>query len=373
MADRPWIIAGKVIATKIRNATQRLSCKLGELVPEAWRDCPNCKYHIDNSDVTLQWPEFPDGVKFDPSDMELLEHLERKINLENSGPQNLIDYFIPTLEEVEGICYTHPENLPGIKMDGSSSHFFHRISNAYGSGQRKRRKISPNNHADSKENIRWHKTGRSKEIYHNGVKKGWKKILVLYKGYKKRGDKIEQANWVMHQYNLGVEEEEKDGELVLSKVFCQLVSKPIDTPEMDSINEASGAFTVKSDPRTPGTNPPWPRRPMNSPCETEQNGSISHDQDEGESGTSTLRPKVEPENPRSCAATSTVRDLDNEPLLQCNDFVENPSAPPEETLSCLPSTDAFDIDPFSDLDGFILADLQFGSQDSFSWADADHT
>ncbi|CAL9095253.1 unnamed protein product, partial [Musa acuminata var. zebrina] len=46
------------------------------------------------------------------------------------------------LEEDEGICYTHPENLPGVKKDGSSIHFFHRISNAYGTGRRKRRKIN---------------------------------------------------------------------------------------------------------------------------------------------------------------------------------------------------------------------------------------
>ncbi|KAL5216874.1 hypothetical protein ABZP36_008275 [Zizania latifolia] len=141
----------------------------------------------------------------------------------------------------------------GIKMDGSSSHFFRRISNAYGSGQRKRRKISHDNHTVSNDNIRWHKTGRSREICRNGVKKGWKKILVLHS--RKGGVKIKQAHWVMHQYNLGVEEEEKHGELVLSKVFCQLVSKQTDTPEVDSANGASDAFTV-----------------------TEQNVAISHDQ-----------------------------------------------------------------------------------------------
>ncbi|KAF0913055.1 hypothetical protein E2562_020215 [Oryza meyeriana var. granulata] len=370
---RPWIIiGGEVIATKIRNATQMLSCKLGELVPQAWRECPNCKCHIDNSDVTLQWPEFPDGVKFDPSDLELLGHLERKINLGNPGPQSLIDYFIPTLDEVEGICYTHPENLPGIKMDGSSSHFFHRISNAYGCGQRKRRKISHNdNTSTSDENIRWHKTGKSKEIYHNGVKKGWKKILVLYKGSKK--DKIQQANWVMHQYNLGVEEDEKDGELVVSKVFCQLSSKQTGTPEMDSVNEASDALTIRSDPKTPRTNTPQPRRPMNSPCDTEQNATVSHDQEEGECGTSTLRPKVEPENRPDCAGTTSTGE-GFEALLRCCDLPGDPvSALLEETLP-FPGADAFEAPFPDDRDLFSLADFyQFGSQDSFGWADGDQT
>jgi hypothetical protein len=41
-------------------------------------------------------------------------------------------------------------------MDGSSSHFFHKISNAYEVGKRKRRKISNTNDTDCDENITWH-------------------------------------------------------------------------------------------------------------------------------------------------------------------------------------------------------------------------
>ena len=50
--------------------------------------------------------------------------------------------------------------------------------------------------------------------------KGFKKILVLYTNYG-RQKKPEKTNWVMHQYHLGGNEEEKDGELVVSKVFYQ--------------------------------------------------------------------------------------------------------------------------------------------------------
>ena len=53
----------------------------------------------------------PGGVKFDPTDQELVAHLEGKVG--RVEPHVLIDEFIPTIEEVEGICYTHPENLPG--------------------------------------------------------------------------------------------------------------------------------------------------------------------------------------------------------------------------------------------------------------------
>ena len=48
-----------------------------------------------------------------------------------------------------------------------------------------------------------------------------KKILALYINYGKQ-KKHEKTNWVMRQYHLGSDEEEKDGELVVWKVFHQL-------------------------------------------------------------------------------------------------------------------------------------------------------
>jgi hypothetical protein len=67
---------------------------------------------------------------------------------------------------------------------------------------------------------RWHKTGKTRPVFTNGKLKGYKKILVLYTNYGKQR-KPEKTNWVMHQYHLGSDEEEKDGELVVSKVFYQ--------------------------------------------------------------------------------------------------------------------------------------------------------
>lgn len=54
----------------------------------------------------------------------------------------------------------------------------------------------------------------------NGRQKGCKKILVLYTNFGKHR-KPEKTNWVMHQYHLGQLEEEKEGELVVSKIFYQ--------------------------------------------------------------------------------------------------------------------------------------------------------
>lgn len=58
-------------------------------------------------------PGLPAGVKFDPTDTELLEHLEGKVRSDAHKLHPLIDEFIPTLEGENGICYTHPEKLPG--------------------------------------------------------------------------------------------------------------------------------------------------------------------------------------------------------------------------------------------------------------------
>lgn len=97
-------------------------------------------------------------------------------------------------------------------------HFFHRPSKAYTTGTRKRRKVHTDD-VDGSE-TRWHKTGKTRPVYMSGKLIGYKKILVLYTNYGKQ-KKPEKTNWVMHQYHLGYNEEEKEGELVVSKVFYQ--------------------------------------------------------------------------------------------------------------------------------------------------------
>ena len=55
----------------------------------------------------------PAGVKYDPMDQELIEHLEAKVSVDSARFQSLIDLFIPTIDSEHGICYTHLEKLPG--------------------------------------------------------------------------------------------------------------------------------------------------------------------------------------------------------------------------------------------------------------------
>ena len=63
------------------------------------------------------WLGLPAGVKFDPTDQELIEHLEAKVEAKDMKSHPLIDEFIPTIEGEDGICYTHPEKLPGTKLN----------------------------------------------------------------------------------------------------------------------------------------------------------------------------------------------------------------------------------------------------------------
>lgn len=55
----------------------------------------------------------PLGVKFQPNDVEMLKHLSDKCEVGGSKLHPFIEGFINTIEDDEGICYTHPENLPG--------------------------------------------------------------------------------------------------------------------------------------------------------------------------------------------------------------------------------------------------------------------
>ena len=63
--------------------------------------------------MAQDWLGLPAGVKFDPSEQQLLGHLAAKLGIGNARPHAFINDFIKTMEEDDGICYTHPENLEG--------------------------------------------------------------------------------------------------------------------------------------------------------------------------------------------------------------------------------------------------------------------
>ncbi|KAJ3694805.1 hypothetical protein LUZ60_000182 [Juncus effusus] len=222
MTGPSWLVDSRRIASKIKNASEQVDPSRAKWMSNPSKSCPNCNHLIDNSDVVNEWPGLPKGVKFDPSDQELIWHLLAKSGKGNAKPHPFIDEFIPTVEREEGICYTHPKKLPGVKQDGSVSHFFHRTFKAYNTGTRKRRKINPSSSSDgsSSGDVRWHKTGKTKSVLIEGEHVGCKKIMVLYMSVNK-GGRAEKTNWVMHQYHLGVGEDEREGEFVVSKLFYQ--------------------------------------------------------------------------------------------------------------------------------------------------------
>ncbi|XP_073386413.1 uncharacterized protein [Physcomitrium patens] len=185
-----------------------------------------------NAAAHVKLDSFPAGVRFDPSDEELLEHLAAKIGRSSRKPHPFLDEFIHTLVEEDGICRTHPENLPGVKKDGSSCHYFHRPSMAYTTGTRKRRKIQTDDVPDGGTDVRWHKTGKTRPVSQCGKILGHKKIMVLYRAMGKKSKNL-KTNWVMHQYHLGSNEEETDGELVVCKVFFQKAPRSCPSRKME--------------------------------------------------------------------------------------------------------------------------------------------
>lgn len=65
------------------------------------------------SQVLTPWPGLPRGVKFEPTDEEVIEHLEAKCGIDGSKLDPFIqDFFF----SVDDINYTNPQNLPGNNL-----------------------------------------------------------------------------------------------------------------------------------------------------------------------------------------------------------------------------------------------------------------
>ncbi|XP_048539789.1 NAC domain-containing protein 75-like [Triticum urartu] len=160
------------------------------------------------------WLVLPSGVKFDPTDQELIEHLEAKVSADSARSHPLTDLFMPTIDSENDICYTHPKKLPGITLSGLSKHFVQCNSKAFKRGTWTRCKIQ----LECRMHAMWHKTGNTLPMMVNGQQTGIKIVLVLHTN--KNFDQ-QRTNWVKHQYHLGDLEQEKERELVLYKIFYQ--------------------------------------------------------------------------------------------------------------------------------------------------------
>ncbi|KAL0345154.1 UNVERIFIED_CONTAM: NAC domain-containing protein 75 [Sesamum radiatum] len=94
------------------SSSELIDAKLEEHQLCGSKQCPGCGHKLEGKPVR-DWVGLPAGVKFDPTDQELIDHLEAKVEGKESKSHPLIDEFIPTIEGEDGICYTHPEKLPG--------------------------------------------------------------------------------------------------------------------------------------------------------------------------------------------------------------------------------------------------------------------
>lgn len=383
---KSWLVDGRSIARKVKTSSLPLVHQIKDC--GATRECPKCHFRINNTDVSNEWPGLPVGVKFEPSDVEILGHLAAKCGVGNGTPHQFIEEFIPTLDMDNGICYKHPENLPGARKDGNSVHFFYRTTNAYTTGQRKRRKICKDSNLTK--DVRWHKTGKTKPIMHNGVQVGCKKILVLY-GTAGGGSKPHKLNWVMHQFHLGAVKEETEGQYVVAKIFYQPQKEIEKVDDNHGVNDELDAWMNLTSPRTPKTDAPDPPRPGKSiSCDDVTTNYIlcSPVQEPG----LYVEQKDIPSNAESknnmelpiWEDDSQAVDLDAyDDSLFCNENLDGydpcgPQSGSNVNTNGAPGTSRGASSGVADLENldlgtppdFNLADLKFSSQDSiFGWLD----
>ncbi|ONK75310.1 uncharacterized protein A4U43_C03F15520 [Asparagus officinalis] len=181
------------------------------------------------------WPGLPRGVRFDPSDEELMWHLLAETGEGEAEPHPFIGEFIISLNEDNQTFYSSPHKLPGIKKDGSLSYFFHKSLKAHENKRQMPRKILNGDLG----NVCWHKIGKTKPVCIDGVQKGLKTIMVLYMSMSD-SDKPKKTNWMMHQYHVGGEEH-VEGDLVISKIFYQVKFRQDDKIAHDlGLNNTAG-------------------------------------------------------------------------------------------------------------------------------------
>ncbi|CAN6849973.1 unnamed protein product [Brassica oleracea] len=109
---RSWLVDSNGTATKITSASSQNDPHQVVWNSNPTKLCPNCHHVIDNSYEVDDWPGLPQGVKFDPSDPEIICHLLAKSGLLGLSSHPFINEFITTVNQDDGICYAHPKNLP---------------------------------------------------------------------------------------------------------------------------------------------------------------------------------------------------------------------------------------------------------------------
>ncbi|KAL6867582.1 hypothetical protein ACP4OV_015606 [Aristida adscensionis] len=161
------------------------------------------------------WPGLPRGVEFNPSDSDLLWHLAAEVGSGLAHRHPFISEFIKPLDDDRGFSCTHPRDMPGVRLDGRASYFFHKRLKSY----------SNENDTD----LGWQKTGNPSPIVLDGTLQGCKEVFVLY-AYGMSDNGPQKTDWRLHQYHI-TNTVKDEGELVLSKIFCDLQNDQYDLVE----------------------------------------------------------------------------------------------------------------------------------------------
>ncbi|GJN30734.1 hypothetical protein PR202_gb19067 [Eleusine coracana subsp. coracana] len=153
------------------------------------------------------WPGLPRGVEFNPNDHDLLWHLAAEVGHGLAHRHPFISEFIVPVDDDKGFSCTHPQDIPGVRLDGRASYFFHKRLDVFCNNQ-------------NGKNVNWQKVGTPSSVILDGTLQGCKEEFALYAS-DMSDSSPQQTEWRLHQYHIrnGAKDE---GELVVSKIFHQL-------------------------------------------------------------------------------------------------------------------------------------------------------